>query len=249
MSKRLNIQFIVLAGLVAVVAGCGSSGNETLKAAPVVAEEAEAVTVAPGVYYTELPGGFRLVTNYFELEASSAETLRQMAAQDPERAEQLNKEAERLEEGLRLIDRAGGAKAIAQAKGIPQDKGNDQGTTFLTGCTYNVKATTYQEAYPTSDSLGAYAQGSLICQNGLPFFLSGEVVETEVVIDGHVYPTSRTGDPYDGAETFTYQARTVGEGSHTCSSEARVSATILFGIELPFTSASEHNNRCKPLLG
>lgn len=246
MNKRLNIKFMLLAGLAAVAAGCGNSGSETLKAAPVAVQEAETVMVAPGVYYAELPNGFRLETNYFELDASSAETLRAMAAQDPERAEQLNKEADRLEAGLQLIDRAGGAKAIAQAKGIPQDKGKGQGTTMLTGCTYKITAVPYEEAYPNANVNGAYAYGSLICQNGLPFFLSGEVVETEVVIDGHVYPGSRVGDPYDSAETIHYQSRTVAkdETNHTCSSEARVSATILFGIELPFTSVSEHNNRC-----
>lgn len=250
MNKKLNIKFMVLAGLAAVAAGCGNSGSETLKAAPVAVEETEARMVAPGVYYTELPAGFRLATNYFELDASSAATLRAMAARDPERAEQLSKEADRLEAGLKLIDRAGGAKAIAQTKGIPQDKGKGQGQTMLTGCTYKLTAVPYEEAYPNTNYNGAYAYGSLICQNGLPFFLSGEVVETEIVIDGHVYPASREGNPYDGAETIHYQSRTLpkGETNHTCSSEARVSATILFGIELPFASASEYNNRCYNLL-
>ena len=251
MNKKLNIKFMVLASLAAVAAGCGNSGSDTLKAAaPVTVEEAEARMVAPGVYYTELPTGFRLATNYFELDASSAEALRAMAAQDPERAEQLSQEADRLEAGLKLIDRAGGAKAIAQAKEIPQDKGKSQGTTMLTGCTYKLMAVPYSEAYPGTNYNGAYAFGSLICQNGLPFFLSSEVVETKVVVDGHVYPNSRTGDPYDGAETTAWYGRYFpkGEAGHTCSSEARVSATIFFGIELPFASASEYNNRCYNLL-
>ena len=250
MNKKLNIKFMVLAGVAAVAAGCGNSGSETLKAAaPVAAEETETVRVAPGVYYTELPTGFRLATNYFELDASSAEALRAMAAQDPERAEQLGKEADRLEAGLKLIDRAGGAKAIAQAKGIPQDKGKDQGQTML-GCTYRLTAVPYEEAHPNTNRNGAYAYGAMICQNGVPIILGNEIVETKVVVDGHVYPYSRTGDPYDGVETTASYSRHFpkGEAGHTCSSEARVSATIFFGIELPFASASEYNNRCYNLL-
>jgi hypothetical protein len=250
MNKMFEGKFAVWAGLAlaVLVAGCGSTGGADLKG--IAPEKAEATLIAPGLYYTELPTGFRLATNYLELEAGSAAVLRAMAAEDPERSELLLQEAAHLEAGFGLVQKAGGAKVVAAAKGITTTKGTNQGQTFLTGCDYRVVATPYDTYRPGSNSDGAYAYAELDCEHGLPIIVEKEVVSAETVIDGAKNPTSATGLPYDARKSSVsrYNYFPQGELLHTCSSTARVQTVLFLGLELPFTEVSEHNNRCRNLI-
>lgn len=245
MDKTINVALTVLVGLVMTLAAAGCGTSEVKAASPNSLDKERAAAIAPGLYYSELPTGFRLATNYLELDSSSIEVLRGMAANDPERSQLLLQEADHLEAGLGLVEKAGGAKAVAAGKGI------SQGQTLLTNCAYQLKAVPYDTYKPGSNDDGAYAYADLNCEHGLPVVIEKEIVSAEVVIDGVKKAASVNGLPYDNKKTSASQSNLFPQGEilHSCSSSARVQVTVLSsGLELPSEEVSEHNHRCRDLI-
>lgn len=229
--------FVGLAGL---LVACGSSGGS-----PSGSGSGSAFTDLSDELGASIPADVRaldvnfdgssliLRVNYAFVSEDTVAYLQDLASKLPDFSEGINREID-------LVN-----QALNNRSSYVSVKGHSNGETFLTGCAYSANAVSYPQYQGGAQADGVHVDGTLNCEEGIPFLVEQEIVSALVSVDGVLKTRTANGEPYDGRPTSIALDFTVPQGDiHSCYGEVRLQTVMLLGFQLPFSSVTEMTNNC-----